>query len=481
MICVTGREATSTALERRLESVTRLPNSTFPPLHEVRLDALGRLDDDVWSLLRRHAPRLIVCCRPPRQGGWFEGSEAERLGALRAAGRTGVAWLDLEADLSDEDLASMGTPPGGRRIVSWHDLDGVPADLHARAEAMARRGADVVKLAVRPRDAVDLQPLLELGRRFEGRAVLLGMGPAGLLSRCRYADFGSAWTYVASEAAGATAPSQLTLAQALELGLPGSAGRPFLALIGGPQVMDSPGPRVYNRLFRKRDLPWSYIPVLTQDADAVLDLLRRMGALGVSVTMPHKRAILDSARADPMAAAAGAANSVRFDPGGAVCTNTDITGIFDPLRDAIAAGAQRGRALILGAGGAARAAVLACRGLGLGVALSARDAGKAEQALGAQVSLVPWPRRAEEPFDVLINATPLAGRASPWPSSQPLRKSIVFDLAIAAEPSALLQQARDEGAIAIGPEEMWVAQGAPQLSWITGETFSAQELRELLP
>ena len=76
------------------------------------------------------------------------------------------------------------------------------------------------------------------------------MGLAGLLSRCRYPAFGSPWTYVKADEQAGTAPGQLTLAQAREMGLPQTAEQPFFALVGGPQVQHSMGPVVYNRLFR---------------------------------------------------------------------------------------------------------------------------------------------------------------------------------------------------------------------------------------
>lgn len=474
MICVTGREPTARALEARLEAVRECPELRGKALLlEVRLDALERLDEEVFGLLRHFAAQVVACCRPERQGGWFQGPERERLEALGRAVEAGVAWVDLEADLSEEELARFPKQPATRRLLSWHDFQGLPARPAELLEGMARRGVDGVKLAARVEDAADLAVLSTAGSGLGLPAVILGMGEAGGLSRCRYRGFGSAWTYVAADEAQATAPGQLGLRQALELGLPGSAEEPFIGLLGGPQALRSPGMRVYNRLFRRRGLPWSYVPVISARAAEAVELARSLGAVGLSVTMPHKRAALELGRPDELALQAEAANSVRFDSGGALCTNTDVEGVAEPLRQALGPGGAMGhRALILGAGGAARSAMLACRSIGLLAVLCARSNGDSE---------VPWELRSEVEASVLVNATPVGGAgASPWPPGRPLRKRVVFDLAMTGERSALLEQAEKEGALALGPEEMWIVQGSRQMSWITGERFSAAELREAL-
>ena len=61
------------------------------------------------------------------------------------------------------------------------------------------------------------------------------------------------------------------------------------------------------------------------------------------------------------------------------------------------------------------------------------------------------------------------GQRSPWSDDVQLPCAVVFDLAITGKPSRLLERARHEGAIAIEAIEMWLAQGARQMSWITGE------------
>jgi 3-dehydroquinate dehydratase/shikimate dehydrogenase len=463
VICYTGLERTAAELAKRLDAPVPAGAEVR---HEVRLDALERIDDAALALVRAHGPRLLVCCRPKRQGGAYEGDEGERLALLR---RAAGALVDLEADVGDAALARFER---ARVVLSWHDLDGVPADLTARAAAMSARGTGTVKIAVQVSDAAELGALLDARAAVAQDAVVLGMGAAGLVSRVRYRAFGSAWTYVG--VASTTAPGQLDLEQAALFGLPASGAQPFYALAGGDQVAHSPGMRVYNHWLRAHGRDECYVPVVTRSLGRTLPLLERLGLRGLSVTMPLKEEAVGLARADALARSLGAANSLRRSAGGWEATNTDVDGVRVPLEAVLPRDATH--ALVLGAGGAARAAAAALGLLGLDVAVSARRPERA-QALGARV--VPWTARADQAVDVLVNATPVAGADSPWPGEADL-PAVVFDLALAPD-SALLREARRQGRVAVDARQMWVHQGAAQMRWILGVRMAAGELAGLLP
>jgi 3-dehydroquinate dehydratase type I len=423
----------------------------------VRADHLERIDDDLFRWLEREGDRVLFCCRSKEQGGRFDGTEAERLAILQ---RAKTRWVDVEHDLPLEGFDR------DRVVLSWHDFEG-SGRVKARACALAGRGAGVVKLAARVDDAAEIALLEEARHEIEGDAVLIGMGDAGLLSRVRYGALGSAWTYVAADARHVTAPGQLDWAGARVMGLPDAANAPFCALVGGPQVMGSPGTRVYNALYRDLGLDLSYLPILTHSLTDCLPLLDRLGARGLSATMPLKHEALGLCAADELAIAVGSANSMRRTDAGWEGTNTDVAGVRLPLEEA----GVRGTALVLGAGGAARAAIHACGQLGLDVAVSARSPRGLE-------GVVPWQDRGAVKHDVLINATPVAGARSPWPNDVPLARC-VFDLAIAPK-SALLDRARREGRVAIDATRMWIHQGAEQMSWMLDRSISASQLEELL-
>jgi 3-dehydroquinate dehydratase / shikimate dehydrogenase len=458
VICVTGAEKQLAAVARRIEAE---PDC----MHELRLDHLAGPVEGLRSLIAAHGDRLVVCARAERQGGAFVGSERERGQLLIDAASAGARYVDLEADVDDALLEAVGRE---RAVLSWHDFDGVPEDAPARLRAMVERNPAVVKVAFAVTDAAELVKLMTLRPAIPQRAVLIGMGAAGLLSRTHYARFGSAWTYVAADASLATAPGQLDLATARRHGLPASASAPFCGLVGGEQVMRSPGAWIYGGLFRELGIDWSYVPVVTQSLREVLPLLEALDARGLSVTMPHKQAAFDRSEPDETSAQLGAVNSLKRQGERWLGRNSDVAGVREPLRSRCRAGE---RALILGAGGAARAAVYACRALGLEVTVAAR---RPERAQGIE-RVVAWQERGKHVGQVLVNATPVVGKASPWPSEGPW-PAVVFELALGA-PSRLLRDATAAGSIAIDALAMWLHQGAEQMSWFLDRPITPDDLR----
>lgn len=495
MICVTGNERGVDALARRLERT--LDEADDVALAELRLDQLEPPLDDALALIARYGPRLVVCARASRQGGRFAGSERERLALLGRAGAAGAGWIDLEGDCGERELDQLRTAGARQVLLSWHQLDGDLTALQVRGRELEQRSAELLKLVLAVGDASELAPLRAASARLSRPRVVLGMGLAGQLSRARYRQFGSSWTYVAEDGERATAAGQLTLAEARAIGLPAELGAdpPFFVLLGGPQIAHSPGPRVYNRLFRRRGLEHAYLLAQTARPVATIELLRELGAVGASVTMPCKRAVLELAEGDELTGAVGAANTLRFSGERTAATNTDVVGVREPLRRALerlegAGGAKRARrverasrALILGAGGAARAAAVACLQLQLEVCFAVRDPRRAvamlPPALRDCTSVTGWDERGRTPCDVLVNATPLAGDRDPWPADQRLGARVVFDLALGAGDSRLLGRAQRAAALALHPEQMWYEQGSAQLRWIAGIEADPAELEEL--
>ena len=210
MLCLTGNESSVAQLAQRLEHHA----DDGDLLHEVRLDALQEPVDGVFGLLERFGSRLVACCRPEREGGHYVGAEQARLFLLERIVRAGAAYVDVEADCADAEIARIKAAGSARLVLSIHDFTGVPADLEQRIWSMSTRGAHVLKAAVTVDDAIDLDRLLTLRANARQPTLLIGMGLAGLLSRCRYPAFGSPWTYVKADDQAGTAPGQLTLAQA---------------------------------------------------------------------------------------------------------------------------------------------------------------------------------------------------------------------------------------------------------------------------
>jgi shikimate 5-dehydrogenase len=415
-----------------------------------------------------------------REGGAFEGDEAARIALLRRAHETPARYIDIEHDVSESLLTGFDRK---RIILSRHDFNEVPPQPSTILTQMADRGVGAVKLACQVSAAEQLTPLHEAARKLQRQqvdAAIIGMGPAGLVSRSHYRAFGSAWTYVAATAQTATAPGQLDLPTALSMNLPRSAGAPLYALVGGPQVFASPGPRTYCALFRAHDLPSSYVPIIVNDLNAALPLLESLGARGLSVTMPLKRSALGVAIPDDLARETGAANTLWRQDDGWHASNTDIRGVRIPLDMTMAevtrVSGRDARVLILGTGGAARAAVMACAQLRLQITVSGRNIEAASRTVGTRGNTTAWLERSHYPHDILINATAIGGQQCPWPENARINAQIVFDLAIATEPSRLLQRADARGALTLDATAMWVHQGAAQMQLMLKRQIDVEDL-----
>ena len=481
MLCVTGGETTTRQLAARLAA-----GRPFD-MQEVRLDLLDHVDDEVLGLVGRR--NVIATCRSSGERGGFRGTERERFALLTRALAHEPGYLDVELS-SDRGLRQQlfGQRGTTRLVLSAHEWaaegDGpapsAPERLAEIGRAMSAEPADVLKIAVEMTDAAELGPLRDL-LRHEGRPVVrVGMGPAGSVGRALPCRLGSAWTYVRADDAAATAPGQLTMSQALAWRIDQSAQLVPLGLLGGPQVLRSPGPAVYNRLFAELGAPFLYLPVVTSRPLETLALLEGLGFAGLSVTMPAKEALLGQLdELDVLASRVGAVNTVRLRDGRRFGLNTDVGAVWELL--SAHAGA---RALVLGAGGAARAAVVALRDLGCSVTVAGRSASRTSAlAQALSVTAVSWDGRAREPFDVLVNATPCGGdgASDPMPFTAPLTNCAVLDLVLAPDTTPLLKRVAQGGGEAIRGIEMWLLQGARQVSALTGLRVRPDDLRRYLP
>ncbi len=206
----------------------------------------------------------------------------------------------------------------------------------------------------------------------------------------------------------------------------------------------------------------------------------RAGRLhGLNVTIPHKQAVLPLVDSlSETARRIGAVNTLWARSGALQGENTDAPGFLADLQARF--GLPVGRALVLGAGGSARAVVYALADAGWRVCVAAR---RLEQAAGLAASLggrdaracalEPGALSAEQGVDLIVNTTPL-GMAphtgvSPWPDGLPFPKSAaVYDLVYNPRETRLLADARRAGLAASGGLGMLVEQAALSLELWTG-------------
>jgi shikimate dehydrogenase len=240
---------------------------------------------------------------------------------------------------------------------------------------------------------------------------------------------------------------------------------------------------MHNAALAVLGLDWRYqrLPLPPELFAETVRALPGAGFRGVNVTIPHKEAALALAgAASESARAIGAANTLTFEPDGTIhADNTDASGFLT----ALGRSAYGATALVLGAGGSARAVIYALRQAG---AAEVRVWNRTpERAATVARELGAVAVDAAEPADIVVNCTSI-GLLNPADTFKalPLRADelgagrLVVDLVYRPGGTLLLQAAKAAGAEVVDGLEILVAQGAASLERWTGRTAPDQAMRE---
>lgn len=449
--------------------------------YEFRLDYLREYDDLAsrlhQMLLRLHLPQSIATCRRADAGGLFEGDVEEQAVVLEAAASAGCRWVDVEIEsVARAGPALLGRFRPAKVIVSYHNYRRMPP-LGDVLRKLARMPAQVVKIAAHARQLEDnlrIRRLLKSRRGRSPKLVALALGPSGLPSRLLSLKWGCPFTY-------ATAGSHLAVAQGQ---LPAEIMRSVYRVdhldqhtqlygIVGSRASISLSPAMQNAAFHAKHVNAVYLPCETNRLADFLTFARELAFTGFSVTMPFKTAIIRELDwVEPLSAQIGACNTVAVQRGKWMGWNTDAAAVIEVLTKRLRLAGSR--VLVLGAGGAARAAAFALRAEGAVVFIAARReaAGRSlARALSAQV--VAWGSADGLDVDAVINATPIG--MAPHVDALPidlarLRVRVVFDMVYYPLETRFLVEARGRGLTAISGLEMLVAQGARQFEIWSGQS-----------
>jgi shikimate dehydrogenase len=254
-----------------------------------------------------------------------------------------------------------------------------------------------------------------------------------------------------------------------------------LGVLGWP-VDHSRSPAMQNAALAATGLDGEYayerVAVAPEELETTVRGLHAAGFAGVNVTIPHKEealALATDASAD--ARAIGAANTLTFGPGGAIrADNTDAPGLLDALGEPVPRSA-----LVLGAGGSARAAAYALRAAGAGVAVWNRSPERA-RALAADLGVAAV--HEPTPAEVLVNCTsvglhdPVATfKNLPLTTDDIGEYACVVDLVYRDGGTELLRQAEQRGCRCVDGLEILVRQGARSFQIWTGRSAPLDVMR----
>ena len=249
---------------------------------------------------------------------------------------------------------------------------------------------------------------------------------------------------------------------------------PLAGVIGNP-IGHSRSPLMHKHWLRRYGIRGDYVPLQVAEADLqdVLAALPRMGFVGVNVTIPHKAAVMPFVdHLSDRAVLVGAVNTLTFREDGTVLgDNTDGYGFMANLRQRAPDWSPRAApAVVLGAGGAARAVIVALADAGVPeILLTNRTRTKAEALkaeFGQRITVVDWVQAGNiiEGAGIVINTTSLGmiGQPDlrvPLDGLQP--QTVVTDLVYAPLRTTLLQTAAARGCVTVDGLGMLLHQGVP--------------------
>jgi 3-dehydroquinate dehydratase/shikimate dehydrogenase len=468
---------------------------------ELRVDYLRDAEDVVIRSVAASRPAgvpLILTIRAANEGGAWDGDDAERISRLIALAPV-ADFLDVEfatwrrsANIRQKVGLALGDGESRRRLIlSLHDLKNRPTRLLAAlAEMYEQESADVIKVVWHARTVRDNFEAFDLLRAAAKPLVALCTGRFSGPSRILARKFSAFANYAAADEDRPAAPGQLGVAelkQRFRWDAIGPATRVF-GVIGWP-VEHSLSPDMHNAAFAAAGIDALYLPLPVEPSYEsfkafMVEALARpwLDLGGLSVTLPHKENALRFVREkggsiDPAAGRIGAVNTIKFQADGTIdAINTDAPAALTACAALLGCPTEalRGlRAVILGAGGVARAVAAALLDAGATVMVTNRSAERAERlARDLGCTAGPWSRRADLPCELFVNCTSVgmspAVDESPVPTDELRPGAAVLDVVYNPPKTRLLAEAAALGCRTASGLGMLVDQAARQFEFWTG-------------
>jgi 3-dehydroquinate dehydratase / shikimate dehydrogenase len=458
------------------------------PFLEFRLDYLskpGLALPRIKRFLESYPGTVVIAtCRRVASGGKFRGSIASQLDILGKAVGAGCQLVDIELQTANkckpELLQKLRTRAA--LILSFHDFRATKK-LDETLEKMLAYPADFYKIVSTATTLADNVTMIKFLAREGDRHSLVGMcmGEQGIISRVLGVRAGSVFTFASAIAGEETAPGQVTaqdLRNVYRIDRVDVATRVY-GVVGDP-IAHSLSPAIMNAAFRRENVNAVYLALHAKTLKDLLTCVREIPIHGISVTMPYKEAILPHLdNTDSHTTKIGACNTVvRAQDGKLYGFNTDASGIVRPLERRLNT-LENARILVIGAGGAARAAVFGLKERGCEVYILNRSAAPAKKlAHQARARLMKRADLKKTSFDVIINATPVGmGNTRETPlQDKEINARYVFDMVYDPAETRLLKLAKERGAQIIPGIEMFAHQAARQFEIWTGKPAPWDEM-----
>ena len=354
-----------------------------------------------------------------------------------------------------------------RKIRSIHDFDKTP-DSDSIVSMLSEGDQEISKGAFMASSFTDLHSIMTASKNLKRRHVILGMGEIGKITRIRQSLLHNEFTfgYVGSP----TAPGQLSADELERLGDDCS----ITGIVGCP-LSHSRSPAMHNAAFRALGMNGIYLMFESLGIEHLRDVMIGYDIRGMNVTIPYKQSVMG--QMDSLSEAAkriGAVNTIINDDGKLKGDNTDHVGISYAFSDVDLNGKN---VLIMGTGGAARAAAYTFKNSGCDVSISGRTEHHV-RVICDDFDCTQYHGSVGR-FDVIVNCTPIGLVDGTYPSdiNDMHSEQIVFDMVYGRD-TPLIKRAKENGCRLIDGKEMLIGQGAESFRLWFGKEPDHNIMRE---
>ncbi|MCS7046371.1 MAG: type I 3-dehydroquinate dehydratase [Gemmataceae bacterium] len=492
MICISINQES-----RRFALVDMLNAARFADLLEVRLDRFGKAPD-LGELLSNKPKPVIMSCRRPQDGGYWDGSETERLAILRQCIISKADYVEIELDVADE----IRRFPPSQRVISYTNLQETPSDILEIYEEAKTKSPDVIKLVTLTRTPEEAWPLVQIVAKATVPTVIVGLGKPGIMLTVLGQRIGAPWVYAALERGMEAYPGQPTiddLANIYRLHDIQKSTR-FVGVTGFGE-RETITVAALNAVFAQMQSPYRCLPMSIGDLKVfrkVIDAVK-LGALVVDAD--HQHEIMQIGAEPHGAAKTSSAADVLIQKGGTWhAFHTAAQTWIEALKGALAAKFPGDNPLkdrmvvIVGLNASARilatevlrhggSAILASVNKGAGMQLA--------QQLGCRFIL--FDAIYSTMHDVLVVCTeersmePRKADEPRKPGSAGIHAGYlkagmtVMDLTASARKSELLREAELRGCLTVAPRDLLMNQLEQQVKLLTGSAVGRDVLEAAVP
>lgn len=419
---------------------TEVPLREGADMHEIRLDVFGSIPDGVGE------NDIITLC----------GKEIANVPASFGG------LVDVGDSLENIPF---------RKIRSIHDFDRTP-DADSIVRMLSEGDQEISKGAFMVSSFSDLHSICAASKTIGRKHVLLGMGELGEVTRIRQDILGNEFTFGYSDRP--TASGQFSTDEMESFGDDCS----IVGVTGHP-LNHTKSPVMQNAAIRAAGLDAVYLKFDSPDLDHIWDVMREYCVRGMNVTIPYKQdifKILD--RYSDTSYEVGAVNTIINTDGVLTGDNTDVEGIKYALRKKEEEPKGK-KVLILGSGGAARAATYAFEEMGCRISIAGRNkdtVADVSRTFGAEVY-----DGNLKGYDIIVNCTPIGIVDGEYPAdlSEMHRDQIIFDMVYGRQ-TQILEIASSRGCRTVDGADMLVGQGAASFEMWFGKKADTEVMKRAL-